>query len=211
MIISIVNQKGGTGKSTIATNLCCYFASEGGEVFLIDADPEQHTSMNWLADRSDELPVIHGASLPARNLIRESFSLREKYQHVIVDGGARVTEHAHAAVAVADLIIIPCRPSRADLDSSATFIEIVKGDMLKRPGLKGAVLLTQVQPKTSVTSVTRDLLDQWQFAVFDNYIQHRVDYIEALWACQSVMEYDAKSAASLNFMKFFLEVKELLK
>src|SRR5918998_6809385 len=92
MIIAIVNQKGGCGKTTIATNLAAMFAAEGREVLLVDADPEQHSAMNWCADRPEHLPKVHSSSLPARNLRKDADSLRQKWEMVIIDGGGRVTE-----------------------------------------------------------------------------------------------------------------------
>src|SRR5678815_5069807 len=129
MILAVVNQKGGCGKTTIATNLAALFAAEGREVLLVDADPDQHSSMNWCADRPDGLPRVRSSSLPARNLRREADGLRQKYQVVIIDGGARVTEHAHAAVAAADWLVIPVRPSKVDLDATAQFLDVVQTDM----------------------------------------------------------------------------------
>jgi chromosome partitioning protein len=210
MIISIMNQKGGGGKSTISTNLAALFAADGREVILIDADPEQHTSMTWLADRPETLPKIHGAVLPAKNLAREAGSLREKYQVVVIDGGARVTDHSHAAVAVADVLIIPLRPSKADLDASAGFIDIVRGDMVKRPGLMGTIVMNQVQEKTSVAALTRAQLAEWDFPVLDSVIHHRVAFIEALWAGMAAGEYSPKSAAAEDVRKLFVELKECI-
>ncbi len=57
MILAVVNQKGGTGKSTVATNIAACFAAEGREVLLIDADP-QHTALDWRADRPDNQPLL---------------------------------------------------------------------------------------------------------------------------------------------------------
>src|SRR5919206_3146880 len=139
MIIAVVNQKGGCGKTTIATNLAALFASEGREVLLVDADPEQRSAMNWCADRPEHLPRVHSSSLPARNLRKDAEAIRQKWEMVIIDGGARVTEHAHAAVAAADWLIIPVRPSKVDLDSTAQFLAIVQTDMAKRDNFSGGL------------------------------------------------------------------------
>ena len=70
MILAITNQKGGTGKSTLATNLAVCFARTGAEVLLVDADP-QHSALDWRADRPDAVPLIHVVGLPVDNLHRE--------------------------------------------------------------------------------------------------------------------------------------------
>ena len=57
MIISVVNQKGGTGKTTVATNLAACFAGDGREVLVIDADPQQ-SSLDWRADRPEDQPPV---------------------------------------------------------------------------------------------------------------------------------------------------------
>ncbi len=207
MIFSIINMKGGSGKSTVATNLAVMFASDGQEVLLVDADPGQNTALNWLADRPADLPKIHGASLPANNLFREADFLRKKYQTVVVDGGARVTEHNHAAVASADYLIIPVRPSKADLDATALFVDAAKADMIRRPGLKAAVLMCQLQENTGVAATTRTQLDGWDFAVFESVICSRVAYIESLWCGQGVIEYAPKSAAADEMRRFYNELK----
>ena len=55
MIIAVVSQKGGTGKTTVATNLAACYAAQGCEVMLVDADP-QHSTLDWKADRPPTLP-----------------------------------------------------------------------------------------------------------------------------------------------------------
>jgi len=61
----VINAKGGVGKTTITTNLASYFASRGIPTTIADYDP-QSSSLNWLAQRSTEVPTIHGADLAAR-------------------------------------------------------------------------------------------------------------------------------------------------
>lgn len=210
MIIAVGNQKGGVGKSLIATNLATMFSNDGKEVMLVDSDPMQHTSLNWLADRPENLLPIHGAYLPASNLLREAETLRKKYQIVIVDAGARLGEHVSAAVQISDMLVIPCRPSKSDLDSTALFIDHVKESMSLRPGLRGGILLNQVQENTTIAAVTRKQLETWDFPIFDNVLGHRVSFAEAMWNGQGVTEYAPKSAAAGDMFAFYHELQGVM-
>lgn len=211
MIIAVVNQKGGCGKSTIATNLAALFAREGREVLLVDADPEQHSAMNWCADRAEHLPKIHASSLPARNLRREAEAIRRKWEVVIIDGGARVTEHAHAAVSAADWLIIPVRPSKVDLDATAQFLDVVQTDMQRRDDLSGGLLINQLQEGTAIGNAARQQIAEWEFPVFDCVLHSYVAFTEALWQGQSVVEYQPQSKAATDMAAFFKELKKVTK
>jgi chromosome partitioning protein len=211
MIISVVNQKGGCGKSTIATNLATLYAREGREVLLVDADPEQHSAMNWCADRSEALPKIHSSSLPARNLRKEADAIRRKWEIVIIDGGARVTEHAHAAVAAADWLVIPVRPSKVDLDATAQFLDIVQTDMQRRDDLNGGLLINQIQEGTAIGNAAKQQIAEWDFPLFKNVLHSYVAFNEALWQGQSVVEYQPQSKAAADMNAFFKELKRAMK
>src|SRR5262245_10402012 len=77
-IIAVVNQKGGTGKTTVATNLATLFATQGPEVLLVDADPQQ-SALEWQHDRPADPPQVSVIGLPAPNLHREIPRLQAKY------------------------------------------------------------------------------------------------------------------------------------
>jgi chromosome partitioning protein len=211
MIIAVVNQKGGCGKTTIATNLAALFAEDGREVLLVDADPEQRSAMNWCADRPEHLPKIHSSILPARNLRKDAETLRQKWEVVVIDGGARVTEHAHAAVAAADWLIIPVKPSKVDLDATAVFLDVVQGDMAKRDDLSGGVLLNQLQAGTAIAEAAQQQIAEWDFPVFKSSLHSYVAFTEALWQGQSVGEYQPSSKAAADMAAFFKEFKRVMK
>ena len=211
MIIAVVNQKGGCGKTTIATNLAALFAIEGQEVLLVDADPEQHSSLNWCADRPDHLPRIHSISLPARNLRKDADVLRQKWQTIIIDGGARLTEHARAAIAAADWLVVPVRPSKADLDATAQFIDLAQTDMTQRDNLYGGILMNQLQGGTAISTAAREQIATWEFPVFTSYLHSYVAFTEALWQSQAVIEYQPKGKAAADMSAFFTELQNQMK
>ncbi|MEL6302051.1 MAG: ParA family protein [Pseudomonadota bacterium] len=123
--IVIVNPKGGSGKTTLATNLASYFASRAGQPALLDFDP-QGSSMHWLAERPENLPEIHGiAAYEKRMGMTRSFQLRvpDDCQYVVVDSPAgytaaelrEVTRDAHK-------VLMPVLPSRFDIAAASKAI-----------------------------------------------------------------------------------------
>lgn len=207
MIIAVVNQKGGCGKTTVATNLAAMFAGEGREVLLVDADPDQRSSMTWCADRPENLPRVHSSTMPARNLMKDADHLRKKWETIIIDGGARVTEHAFAAVAAADWLIIPVRPSKVDLDATAQFLDVVMADMARRDNLSGGLLINGIQAGTAIGAAAREQLESWDFPQFQTVLRSYVAFSEAVWQGQSVTEYQPRSKAAEDMNLFFKELK----
>jgi chromosome partitioning protein len=209
MIISAVNQKGGTGKTTVATNLAACFAAEGREVLLIDADP-QRSALDWRADRPDDRPPVQTIGLPVRNLHREIEPFRRKYDVIIIDGGGRVNATARAAVMVADFVIIPTLPSKPDILSTQDFFKEVIEDVTTVRDVQGAVLLNQLQAGTVVSRKSEEYVKGLGYPVFKTMLHQYVAYREAIAAGLSVLEYDRTSKAAQELATFFDELKEVL-
>ena len=123
--IVVLNPKGGSGKSTIATNLAAWYAWKGRRVALMDHDP-QGSSMRWLKLRPAELPPIHGIAAYEKKLgITRSFALRTPpgTEQLVVDTPAAVTalqlpemtQDAHA-------IVVPVMPSEIDIHAASRCI-----------------------------------------------------------------------------------------
>ena len=117
MIILIGSQKGGCGKSTLATNISAALAVKGKDVMLIDAD-KQGSSSNWFFDRSEnkELPQVN--SVQKYDDVRASvLDLNKRYEYVIIDAAGRDSIELRTSMIVANIIIMPVRPSQFDLDT----------------------------------------------------------------------------------------------
>lgn len=206
MIISVVNQKGGTGKSTTAVNLATCFSAVGKRTLLIDADTQQ-TTLEWKTDRPDDLPKVQVIGLPAPNLHKEIDAFKADYDVILIDGGGRITAAARAACAVADFVIIPTRPSKPDILSTKDFLTTVIEEVRTMHEVAGGILINQMQTGTVVGKAALEEIRNLGYPVFDTIIHARVVYQEAMAAGMSVIEYDSDSKAAQETRAFFDELR----
>ena len=123
--IVVLNTKGGSGKTTVATNLAAYYAWKGGRVALMDLDP-QGSSMRWLKLRPAEVPPIHGiAGFERRLNVTRAFALRSPpgTEYVVVDTPAALpATQMLDTVRDATTIIVPVLPSEIDIHAASRCI-----------------------------------------------------------------------------------------
>ena len=213
-VIAVVNQKGGAGKSTLATNLAVMFASDRKKVLLIDADTQQNTTLKWHADRAQyqEMVVpIDVCGLTARNLMPSTQSYKKQYDYIIIDGGARITAEAHAAVGAADFLIVPVKAVKADVDSTSVFLEVVAQNMEVRNDLVAGILINEVNERTSLAKSMIEELKAFEasFGIFEQRIGSYQAFRDAISSGLGVIELgDRSSEKAANQMKaFYKELK----
>jgi chromosome partitioning protein len=169
--IMVMNAKGGCGKSTLATNLAAYYASEGYETTLADYDPQQ-SSLSWLAERPEEYAAITGLAgfrEGLRHLPRSS-------EYLIIDAPARSHgKELTELVRRAETILVPVLPSPIDMTACAGFIkELRNTGRVSRREAKVAVVANRVREHTLI------------FEELDEYLSHlRVPYVAALREAQN--------------------------
>lgn len=126
--IMIANSKGGCGKTTVATNLASFLSKSGQQTAIIDYDP-QHSSIDWLKERDEQHPNIHGVSVAQRTnptAMTRSWSLRVPAgtSRVILDTPAGLAGNELSdLVQHADIILIPVIPSSIDIRAVTYFIK----------------------------------------------------------------------------------------
>jgi len=124
--ILIVNPKGGSGKSTIATNLASYYAVWGVKTALVDLDP-QLSSLEWLRNRPEKAPKIQGL-----NGLKGYIYPEKGTQRIIYDAPARSdTKKIIKLIRMTDAVIIPVMPSMIDMRVVAKFVIELKGKFRK--------------------------------------------------------------------------------
>lgn len=123
--IVVLNPKGGSGKSTVATNLAAFYACRGHRVALMDMDP-QGSSMRWLKIRPADLPRIHGiAAYETRMGVTRAFAMRSPpgTERLIVDTPAALTGlQMPEIVRDASAIVVPVLPSDIDIHAASRCI-----------------------------------------------------------------------------------------
>ncbi len=126
MIISLLNQKGGVGKTTLAFHLATALALRGRRVLLVDADP-QGSALDWAASRQGAL-LVPAVGLPTKTLHKDIQTHHAlNYDDIVIDGPPRVNELARAAIMAADIVLIPVQPSPYDVWAAKEIIELQQG------------------------------------------------------------------------------------
>jgi chromosome partitioning protein len=154
MIIMIGSQKGGCGKSTIAINICAALAKQGKDVVLVDAD-KQSTAANWVGDRAKiDAPTVH--CIQKYDNIRDTLrDLDKRYEFVIVDAAGRDSRELRSGMTSAHILIVPFRPSQADLDTLYHTQDVVIQARDMNPDLKAYGLITMA-PTNPVINETKE-------------------------------------------------------
>ncbi len=140
MIVALLNQKGGVGKTTLATHIAGELAMRGQHVVLLDADP-QGSSLDWTQRRSQQgLPRLFSAvGLARETLHQEAPELARRADHIVIDGPPRIAALARSALLAAERVLIPVQPSPYDLWASAEMVALIREAQVFRPALRAEV------------------------------------------------------------------------
>ncbi len=161
--ILIANPKGGSGKTTLATNLAGYFASKGRQVHLLDLD-QQQSSKGWLQRRPPTLPKI--------NRVRSVNALKKKknVEIVIIDSPAGIRgDKLSDAVKDADWVIVPMQTSTYDINATQAFMNILKAEKaVRKERTFVAMLGMRVDMRTKAAANLAQYLAENGFPVVGN-------------------------------------------
>lgn len=121
-VIAVLNQKGGSGKTTIATNLAHALKRDSYTVLLVDSDP-QGSARDWNeASGGNIIPVV---GLDRETLAKDLQAISQGYDWIIIDGAPQIAKLSAAAVKAADLVLIPVQPSPYDIWACADLVDII--------------------------------------------------------------------------------------
>lgn len=203
-IITVCNQKGGSGKTTLTMQLAGTLAKRKNKVLVVDADP-QGTATRWAASADDDNPFpasVVGLSAANEKVHREVRKLIDDYDFVIIDcPPAADSPVPQSALLIADLALVPVIPSPLDLWASVGIRKIIENVSEINETLKARLVVNQCQPRTNLAQETFTVLSEFGIPVCDNYLRQRTVYRQSAVFGQTVHDFGAKASDASEEVK----------
>lgn len=188
--IAIISQKGGAGKTTIALHLAAAAQDAGRIALIIDTDP-QATASQWAAWRQDAPPEVID-SPPPRLAAKVEQARGQGAEFIVIDTPPHADSAARAAVEIADLVLIPCRPSAFDLSAIQTTAKLVQ--LLRKPAF---VVFTAGSPNAPrIYQEAGELVAGFGTPACPIQIPDRAAFRHASAEGRTVMEFEPRGKAA---------------
>lgn len=203
-VTAVANLKGGVGKSTTAIHLATAAQMAGIPTTIIDIDPDQQAAAKWSDSRSAARPPVLSA---VYSRLPQSIAEAERggAELIFIDTAAFEQKILTASVHVADLILIPCRPTVQDVQYLTATTDIVA--IHQKPA---AIVLNQVEPRLPETEQARALITKLGMALSPMYLSKAVAYQRAIAAGLGVTEFEPAGKAAQEILSLLDWISRLL-
>jgi len=203
MILVAGGIKGGSGKTTLATNLTIMRAREGQEVLLVDAD-DQQSAAEFTELRAEEMddPEYTCIRLDGKAVRDQVQRLEDKYDDIVIDTGGRDTTSQRAALTVADVLLVPFGPRSLDIWTLERVEELVSEARAVNPDLKAYSFINRADHQGSYNEETREVLsDSDEVEFISPTLGDRKAFAIAFDYGQSIVEYTPRDEKAIREMK----------
>jgi chromosome partitioning protein len=207
VILSVLNQKGGVGKTTLSILLAAAWASRRQRVLLVDADP-QGSALDWVATRGERASPFAAIGMAKAILHVELPKMKQDFEVIVIDGPPRVYEVARSAVMASDAVLIPVLPSQFDVWAAEETVKLLGECAAYKPALKSAFVINRKIANTAIGRDAAKALKQYPIPVLPASLCQRVAFAESAHG-KTVFEMDPDSTASREALALAKEVLKL--
>lgn len=206
--IAVLNQKGGSGKTTLSVNLARALQLAGFPVQLVDSDP-QGSARDWAEAGGIELIEVIGLDRKALLSSLEGKKAGEGF--IIIDGCPQASEMAVAAIRAADLVLIPVQPSPYDIWAAAELVDLVKTRQEVTDGRPlAAFVVSRAIKSTKLAGEVAEALNDYGLPTLDAGTTQRVVYASTAGEGKTVFEEPQSKAAQVEIQAIAKEALALL-
>jgi len=210
-VIALLNQKGGSGKTTLATHLAGEWAVDGFRVVLIDADP-QGSASDWAERRAQTAQRrLYGVfGLARESLHVEVPQIAQSADFIVIDGPPRAAAITRSALLACDLALIPVQPSAYDIWASSDMVRLVEEARLYKPDLRAAFVVNRRVTGTLIGREARAALAGQPLPTLAADVAQRIAFADSVAGGLLVRERDERCAAAREIARLAAQVREAL-
>ncbi|WP_119344013.1 ParA family partition ATPase [Facilibium subflavum] len=203
-IVSILNQKGGSGKTTLSTNIAHALKLKGYKVLLVDGDP-QGSCRDWNAANDGNIVPVVG--LDRETLPKDLDAIKNGYDWIIIDGAPQIARLAASAIKASDIVLIPVQPSPYDIWATSDLVDLIKARQeITDNKLNAAFVISRSIKNTRLSHEINEALNEYELPVLKNGTTQKVAYPTSATEGGTVFTIqDQKASHEINMI-----VKELM-
>jgi len=207
-IISIIQVKGGAGRSTIATNLAGLI-STSKKVALIDCDMPQATSASWAAIRQSNITIA--TATDHNQVVSEIQRLNDSHDFIVIDAPPRIAEITKVALMLSELCLVPLGASAAEIWATSDLIKTIDAAKELKADIDVRIVWNRFRASTrSAQELSEAAHNELSLKELKNKLGYRVAYSEALARGMTVTEWTDKTAKS-EMLSLGKEIEKLIK
>jgi chromosome partitioning protein len=202
--IAFFAQKGGSGKTTLAVHIAVAAGQAGERVVLIDTDPQASANAWAQVRQQDRPPVVKITPADLQRVL--DAAAHDKMTLTIIDTAPHAAPGVATIAALADFLVIPCRPTAFDLAAIGSSVNIIRA--AKTPA---AFVLNACPSRAPEIEETQDALSAYGLPVAPVHIGDRRAYARAVASGRAVTEFEAHGKAAEEIQALWKWIKRHVK
>jgi chromosome partitioning protein len=202
-VITIAQQKGGAGKTTLAAHLALAWAASGKRVALIDIDPQASLS-TWFRLRNEQRAdaiALEAIAVAGWRVAGEVERQARLHDIVVIDSPPHAETEARVAVRAGNLVLVPVQPSPMDFWATKPILDLARAEKVR-----ALLVLNRVPSRAKLTGTMLEAFRSLDVPLADTRIGNRTALAAALNAGQGILEYDPASPAAAEIVALAAEV-----